>query len=69
MMGAQATLGLILNAGLARRMGGADKGLLPLAGRPMLAYVAERSAPMLDAGAQRQRRQGASRRVRPARPR
>jgi molybdopterin-guanine dinucleotide biosynthesis protein A len=39
------TLGLILNGGLARRMGGADKGLLALAGRPMLARVIERLRP------------------------
>jgi molybdenum cofactor guanylyltransferase len=37
--GAGSTLGLILNGGLARRMGGADKGLIPLAGRPMLAHA------------------------------
>src|SRR5208337_3845557 len=36
------TLGLILNGGLARRLGGADKGLVPLAGRPMLAHVIAR---------------------------
>ena len=39
------TLGLILNGGLARRMGRADKGLIALAGRPMLAHVLERLAP------------------------
>ncbi len=39
------TLGLILNGGLARRMGGADKGLAALAGRPMLAHVIERLRP------------------------
>ncbi len=36
------TLGLILAGGLARRMGGGDKALLPLAGRPMLDHVVER---------------------------
>src|SRR5271165_1254831 len=35
----QRTLGLILDGGLARRMGGGDKGLVRLAGRPMLAYA------------------------------
>jgi molybdopterin-guanine dinucleotide biosynthesis protein A len=39
------TLGLILNGGLARRMGGADKGLVALAGKPMLAHVVERLRP------------------------
>ena len=39
------TLGLILDGGLARRMGGADKGLVTLAGRPMLAHVIERLRP------------------------
>lgn len=36
------TLGLILAGGLARRMGGGDKALLPLAGRPMLDHVITR---------------------------
>lgn len=36
---------LILAGGLARRMGGGDKALLPLAGRPLLAHVIERLAP------------------------
>ena len=39
------TLGLILDGGLARRMGGADKGLVALAGRPMLAHVIGRLRP------------------------
>jgi molybdenum cofactor guanylyltransferase len=43
--GAGSTLGLVLNGGLARRMGGADKGLLLLAGRPMLARAIERLRP------------------------
>ena len=33
--------GLILAGGRARRMGGIDKGLVELAGKPMVAYVAE----------------------------
>ncbi len=36
------TLGLILDGGLGRRMGGADKGLVMLAGRPMLAHAIDR---------------------------
>ena len=36
--------GLILAGGQARRMGGRDKALLDLAGRPLLAHVAERLA-------------------------
>jgi molybdopterin-guanine dinucleotide biosynthesis protein A len=34
--------GVILAGGQSRRMGGGDKGLLELAGRPMLAHVVER---------------------------
>jgi molybdenum cofactor guanylyltransferase len=41
--------GVILAGGLSRRMGGGDKGLLELAGRPMLAHVIERLAPQVDA--------------------
>jgi molybdopterin-guanine dinucleotide biosynthesis protein A len=37
-----ATLGLVLDGGRARRMGGADKGLMMLAGRPMIAHAIER---------------------------
>jgi len=33
--------GLVLAGGRARRMGGADKGLVPLAGRPMVCWVSE----------------------------
>ena len=33
---------LILAGGQGRRMGGADKGLLPLAGRPLIAHVLDR---------------------------
>ncbi|MGO4403280.1 molybdenum cofactor guanylyltransferase MobA [Bosea sp. RAF48] len=36
------TLGLVLAGGLARRMGGGDKPLKQLAGRPILAHVIER---------------------------
>jgi molybdopterin-guanine dinucleotide biosynthesis protein A len=37
--------GVILAGGLSRRMGGGDKGLRELVGRPMLAHVIERLAP------------------------
>jgi molybdenum cofactor guanylyltransferase len=40
--------GVILAGGLGRRMGGADKGLLELCGRPLAAWVAERLAPQVD---------------------
>ena len=40
-----AVTGVILAGGQSRRMGGGDKGLLELAGRPMLAHVIERLAP------------------------
>jgi molybdopterin-guanine dinucleotide biosynthesis protein A len=40
--------GVILAGGLGRRMGGVDKGLQELQGRPMTAWVAERLAPQVD---------------------
>lgn len=40
-------LGVILAGGLATRMGGGDKGLLTLAGRPLLAHVIERLEPQV----------------------
>ena len=40
-----ATLGVILAGGLARRMGGGDKTLRAIAGRPILDHVIERLAP------------------------
>ncbi len=40
-----ATLGLVLNGGLARRLGGVDKGLVLLASRPMIARAIERLRP------------------------
>ena len=43
------TLGLILDGGLGTRMGGTDKGLLALGGRPMLAHVVERLRPQCGA--------------------
>ena len=43
------TVAAILAGGRARRMGGGDKPLLPLAGRPMLAHVLERVRPQVRA--------------------
>lgn len=40
--------GLILAGGLARRMGGGDKGLRPFRGKPMVAHAIERLAPQVD---------------------
>ncbi|MEO0999467.1 MAG: molybdenum cofactor guanylyltransferase MobA [Pseudomonadota bacterium] len=40
-------LGIILAGGLARRMGGGDKGLLELGGRPILAHVIDRLRPQV----------------------
>lgn len=40
--------GVVLAGGQGRRMGGVDKGLKPLRGRPMVAWVLERFAPQVD---------------------
>lgn len=40
--------GVILAGGMGRRMGGADKGLQDLRGRPLVAWVIERLAPQVD---------------------
>ena len=40
--------GLVLAGGRATRMGGMDKGLVELAGRPMIAHVLARLAPQVD---------------------
>ena len=40
-------LGVILAGGLARRMGGGDKGLLALGGRPILGHVIDRLGPQV----------------------
>ena len=40
--------GLVLAGGQGRRMGGVDKGLRPLRGRPMVQWVLERLAPQVD---------------------
>jgi len=39
--------GLILAGGRGTRMGGVDKGLVPFAGKPMVAHVIERLAPQV----------------------
>lgn len=44
----EAVAGVILAGGLSRRMGGGDKGLLNLGGRPILARVIARLAPQVD---------------------
>ena len=46
---ASAITGVVLAGGLSRRMGGGDKGLLELAGRPMLAHVVCRLRPQVGA--------------------
>src|SRR5919197_5324771 len=40
--------GIVLAGGLGRRMGGVDKGLQLLHGRPMIAHVLARLAPQVD---------------------
>jgi molybdopterin-guanine dinucleotide biosynthesis protein A len=40
--------GIVLAGGRGSRMGGVDKGLQPLRGRPMVAWVLERIAPQVD---------------------
>jgi len=39
--------GIVLAGGQGRRMGGVDKGLVPLDGRPLIAHVLERLAPQV----------------------
>ncbi len=41
--------GVILAGGLSRRMGGGDKCLRPIGGRPILARIIERASPQVDA--------------------
>ncbi|HEX5999379.1 MAG TPA: molybdenum cofactor guanylyltransferase MobA [Hyphomicrobiaceae bacterium] len=45
---ADAVTGVILAGGQSRRMGGGDKGLLDLAGKPMLSHVIERLGSQVD---------------------
>ena len=40
--------GVVLAGGQGRRMGGVDKGLQSLRGRPMVTWVLERFAPQVD---------------------
>lgn len=40
--------GVILAGGQGRRMGGADKALVPLAGRPLIAHVLDRLEPQVE---------------------
>ena len=40
--------GLILAGGLARRMGGVDKGLILLEGRPMISYIIDALKPQVN---------------------
>ncbi|MFP3920191.1 MAG: molybdenum cofactor guanylyltransferase MobA [Dichotomicrobium sp.] len=42
-------IGVLLAGGLARRMGGGDKCLLPLSGKPLLSHAIERLEPQTDA--------------------
>ncbi len=42
------TVGVILAGGRATRMGGGDKGLLPLQGKPLLSQVIERLKPQVE---------------------
>lgn len=42
-------VGVLLAGGLARRMGGGDKGLKTLAGKPILEHVIERARPQVSA--------------------
>lgn len=46
-MAIEAIAGVILAGGLSRRMGGGDKALRPLAGRPMLGHVIARIGPQV----------------------
>lgn len=47
-MAAAAITGCILAGGIGRRLGRVDKGLVSLAGRPLVAHVIERFAPQVD---------------------
>jgi molybdopterin-guanine dinucleotide biosynthesis protein A len=47
-MARPAITGLVLSGGMGRRMGGVDKGLLELRGRPLADWVLERLRPQVD---------------------
>jgi molybdopterin-guanine dinucleotide biosynthesis protein A len=47
MIASQEVAAIVLAGGRGRRMGGVDKGLVELAGRPMIAHVIERIAPQV----------------------
>ena len=49
MIGRDAITGVVLAGGQGRRMGGVDKGLVELDGRPLVAWVLERLAPQVGA--------------------
>jgi molybdenum cofactor guanylyltransferase len=46
--GRDGVLGVVLAGGAGSRVGGADKGLLPLGGRPLIEHVLERLRPQCD---------------------
>lgn len=46
--GREKVVGILLAGGLARRMGGGDKCLRPLGGRPLLAHLIDIAAPQVD---------------------
>jgi molybdopterin-guanine dinucleotide biosynthesis protein A len=47
-MSPSGVIGVLLAGGLARRMGGGDKCLRPLGGKPILAHVIERAKPQVE---------------------
>ena len=48
MLGSQSIAGCVLAGGQSRRMGGREKSMLSLAGKPMLAHVLERLGPQVE---------------------
>ena len=48
MIARESVTGVVLAGGQGRRMGGVDKGLVELDGRPLVAWVLERLAPQVD---------------------